>query len=152
MCVREDDGGASLVEDAGGGDVETSTLKFVMSSSALPVKGSVPAWIAWMYCVFATPCLLTRYSVAGEAVPSQRARHIVLKRGGEMRTEEVVEVRVKVGDVALGGDEREHVPVPVRAVVQVPGVPRELQVLHDDAADPPNAVCMSDYCVPSRES
>ena len=29
--------------------VETSTLKFSMTRSALPVNGSVPVWIAWMY-------------------------------------------------------------------------------------------------------
>ena len=42
--------------------VETSTLKFEMTRSALPVNGSVPVWIAWRYCVFATPWLLVRYS------------------------------------------------------------------------------------------
>ena len=29
--------------------VETSTLKFSMTKSALPVNGSVPVWMAWMY-------------------------------------------------------------------------------------------------------
>ena len=44
--------------------VETSTLKFEMTRSALPVNGSVPVWIAWRYCVFATPWLLVRYSAS----------------------------------------------------------------------------------------
>ena len=43
--------------------VETSTLKFEMTRSALPVNGSVPVWIAWRYCVFATPWFPMRYSM-----------------------------------------------------------------------------------------
>ena len=45
--------------------VETSTLKLSMTRSALPVNGSVPVCIAWMYWLFATPCLLTKYSAMG---------------------------------------------------------------------------------------
>lgn len=64
--------GGGELDDRGGGviscSVETSTLKWVVTRSAVPVKGSVPAWMAWMYCVFATPCLLTRYSVNARRV------------------------------------------------------------------------------------
>lgn len=42
--------------------VETDTLKLLMTRLALPVKGSVPVWTAWRYCVPRTPCWPMRYS------------------------------------------------------------------------------------------
>lgn len=39
-----------------------------------------------------------------------------------IRTEEVVQVRAEVGDVAIGTDERENFPVRIGAFPEVPGV------------------------------
>ena len=53
---------------------------------------------------------------------------------GIIRTKEIIQVRVEVGDVTLGGDEREHVPVRVRAVFEVPCVSAYLDVLGDNTS------------------
>ena len=67
-------------------------------------------------------------SVGGEAA-------IEFRRRIEVRTEEIVQVCTEVCDVALGGDEREDVPVRVRAVLEVELVPAELEAGGDGVAN-----------------
>ena len=49
--------------------------------------------------------------------------------------EEVLEVGIEVRDVALRSNERKHLPVRVRALPEVPGVPGDADVAVDQVAD-----------------
>ena len=55
-------------------------------------------------------------------------------------TKEVVEVGIEVRDVALRSNERENLPVRVGALLQRPGVPGQLKVLHDYVSNTADSV------------
>ena len=61
--------------------------------------------------------------------------------------EEVLEVRAEVGDVAVGAHERQHLPVRVRALPEVPVVAADLEAGQDLGADRLDTVHVTEQTV-----